>query len=109
MVLSFDPERDWPRPMSIISYDRGLPSNDDFSYVSLEKLTADRPAEGGPPMAERLPPLNALRCFGVAAKHLSFTKAAAELNVTHSAVSHQIKALEEWLGVPLFRRINRGL
>ena len=60
-------------------------------------------------MADRLPPLNALRCFDVAAKHLSFTKAAAELNVTHSAVSHQIKALEEWLGVPLFRRINRGL
>jgi LysR family transcriptional regulator, glycine cleavage system transcriptional activator len=60
-------------------------------------------------MAERLPPLNALRCFDVAAKHLSFTKAAAELHVTHSAVSHQIKALEEWLGLPLFRRINRGL
>jgi LysR family glycine cleavage system transcriptional activator len=60
-------------------------------------------------MAERLPPLNALRCFDVAAKHLSFTKAAAELHVTHSAVSHQIKALEEWLGLPLFRRVNRGL
>ena len=60
-------------------------------------------------MAERLPPLNALRCFDVAAKHLSFTKAAAELNVTHSAVSHQIKALETWLGAPLFRRVNRGL
>jgi len=60
-------------------------------------------------MAERLPPLNSLRCFDAAAKHLSFTKAAAELNVTHSAVSHQIKALEEWLGVPLFRRVNRGL
>ena len=60
-------------------------------------------------MAERLPPLNALRCFVVAAKHLSFTKAAAELNVTHSAVSHQIKALEAWLGAPLFRRVNRGL
>ena len=60
-------------------------------------------------MAERLPPLNALRCFDVASKHLSFTKAAAELNVTHSAVSHQIKALETWLGAPLFRRVNRGL
>lgn len=60
-------------------------------------------------MAERLPPLNALRCFDIAAKHLSFTKAAAELHVTHSAVSHQIKALEEWLGLPLFRRVNRGL
>jgi LysR family glycine cleavage system transcriptional activator len=60
-------------------------------------------------MTDRLPPLNALRCFDVAAKHLSFTKAAAELNVTHSAVSHQIKALEAWLGAPLFRRVNRGL
>jgi LysR family transcriptional regulator, glycine cleavage system transcriptional activator len=60
-------------------------------------------------MAERLPPLNALRSFEVAARHLSFTKAAAELNVTHSAVSHQIKALEEWLGTALFRRVNRGL
>ena len=60
-------------------------------------------------MAERLPPLNALRSFDVAAKHLSFTKAAGEPNVTHSAVSHQIKALEDWLGVPLFRRVNRGL
>jgi LysR family transcriptional regulator, glycine cleavage system transcriptional activator len=60
-------------------------------------------------MAERLPPLNALRCFEVAARHLSFTKAAEELNVTHSAVSHQIKALEEWLGMQLFRRVNRGL
>jgi LysR family transcriptional regulator, glycine cleavage system transcriptional activator len=60
-------------------------------------------------MAERLPPLNALRSFEVAARHLSFTKAAAELNVTHSAVSHQIKALEQWLGMALFRRVNRGL
>ncbi len=60
-------------------------------------------------MADRLPPLNALRCFDIAARHLSFTKAAAELNVTHSAVSHQIKALEDWLGIPLFRRVNRGL
>jgi LysR family glycine cleavage system transcriptional activator len=60
-------------------------------------------------MADRLPPLNALRSFEVAARHLSFTKAAAELNVTHSAVSHQIKALEEWLGIALFRRVSRGL
>jgi LysR family transcriptional regulator, glycine cleavage system transcriptional activator len=60
-------------------------------------------------MAERLPPLNALRSFEVAARHLSFTKAAEELHVTHSAISHQIKALEEWLGVPLFRRLNRSL
>ncbi len=58
---------------------------------------------------ERLPPLTAVRYFEAAARHLSFTKAAAELNVTHGAISHQVKALEEWLGVPLFRRLNRAL
>ena len=57
----------------------------------------------------RLPPLNALRSFEAAARHLSFTKAAAELFVTQAAVSHQIKALEQDLGVPLFRRQNRTL
>jgi LysR family glycine cleavage system transcriptional activator len=57
----------------------------------------------------RLPPLNALRTFEAAARHLSFTKAAAELFVTQTAVSHQIKALEEDLGMALFRRLNRRL
>lgn len=56
-----------------------------------------------------LPPLNALRAFEAAARHLSFTRAAAELHVTQAAVSHQIKALEERLGVKLFRRAGRGL
>lgn len=60
-------------------------------------------------MTTRLPPLNALRTFEAAARHLSFTKAAEELFVTQAAVSHQIKALEEHLGVPLFRRLNRHL
>jgi LysR family transcriptional regulator, glycine cleavage system transcriptional activator len=60
-------------------------------------------------MAERLPPLTAIRYFECAARFLSFTKAAHELNVTHSAISHQIRALEESLGVPLFRRLNRSL
>ncbi len=60
-------------------------------------------------MADRLPPLNALRTFEAAARHLSFTKAATELFVTQAAVSHQIKALEDHLGLPLFRRLNRGL
>ncbi|MEP3247304.1 MAG: transcriptional regulator GcvA [Sneathiella sp.] len=57
----------------------------------------------------RLPPLNALRAFEAAARYLSFSKAAEELYVTPAAVSHQIKALEEWLGVPLFRRMNRAV
>ncbi|MEQ9335336.1 transcriptional regulator GcvA [Thalassobaculum sp.] len=60
-------------------------------------------------MMRPLPPLNALRAFESAARHLSFTKAAAELNVTPAAVSHQVKALEELLGVPLFRRLTRAL
>jgi len=60
-------------------------------------------------MPRRLPPLNALRAFEAAARLLSFTRAADELAVTQAAVSHQIKALEEWIGVPLFRRVNRGL
>ena len=55
-------------------------------------------------MARRLPPLNALRAFeAAAARHLSFTRAAAELNVTQAAISHQVKALEERLGIALFR------
>ena len=57
----------------------------------------------------RLPPLNALRSFEAAARHLSFTKAAEELFVTQAAISHQIKALELDLGVSLFRRLNRAL
>jgi LysR family glycine cleavage system transcriptional activator len=60
-------------------------------------------------MARRLPPLNALRTFEAAARHLSFTKAADELCVTQAAVSHQIKSLEDTLGVQLFRRYNRRL
>jgi LysR family glycine cleavage system transcriptional activator len=58
---------------------------------------------------QRQPPLGALRTFEAAARHLSFTKAAAELFVTQAAVSHQIKTLEEHLGVILFRRFNRAL
>lgn len=57
----------------------------------------------------RLPPLNSLRTFEAAARHLSFTKAAEELFVTQAAVSHQIKALEEFLGIKLFMRKNRAL
>lgn len=60
-------------------------------------------------MARPLPPLNALRAFEAAARHLSFTKAAAELSVTPAAISHQIKALEALLGVSLFHRLPRAL
>jgi LysR family transcriptional regulator, glycine cleavage system transcriptional activator len=60
-------------------------------------------------MKRRLPPLKALPMFEVAARHLSFSAAADELHVTHGAVSRQVKALEGYLGVPLFRRLNRHI
>src|SRR5262245_8862696 len=60
-------------------------------------------------MYTRLPPLNALKAFEAAARHQSVKKAAAELSVTPAAVSHQVKALEDYLGVQLFLRHNRAL
>ena len=60
-------------------------------------------------MKRRLPSLNALRAFEAVARHLSMTKAAEELNVTPAAVSRQVKTLEDYLGVTLFRRANKAL
>jgi LysR family glycine cleavage system transcriptional activator len=60
-------------------------------------------------MTYELPPLNALRAFEAAARHLSFTRAAEELNVTQAAISHQIRNLEDYLQLKLFRRIHRRL
>lgn len=58
---------------------------------------------------DRLPPLNGLRAFEAAARHLSFSRAAEELFVTPAAISHQIKGLEDYLGVVLFRRMPRAV
>src|SRR5260370_19923145 len=60
-------------------------------------------------MPRRLPQLNALKAFEAAARHVSFTHAAAELCVTQGAVSHQVKALESELGVKLFNRERQRL
>jgi LysR family glycine cleavage system transcriptional activator len=60
-------------------------------------------------MARRLPPLNALKAFEAAARQLNFINAANELAVTPSAISHQIKTLEDWAGIPLFRRDGRNI
>jgi len=60
-------------------------------------------------MNPQLPPLNPLRVFESAARHLSFTAAAQELHITQGAVSHQIKTLENWLGFELFERTARRL
>jgi LysR family transcriptional regulator, glycine cleavage system transcriptional activator len=56
----------------------------------------------------RLPPLNAIKAFEAAARLGSFTRAADELNVTHGAVSRQIRLLEDWLGARLFVRTSRN-
>jgi LysR family glycine cleavage system transcriptional activator len=60
-------------------------------------------------MSQPLSPLNALRAFEAIARHLSFAKAAEELHVTPAALSHQIRALEEQLGQPLFVRLTRAI
>ncbi len=60
-------------------------------------------------MTYRLPPLNALRAFEAAARHLSFKDAGEEQSVTPTAISHQIRGLEEYLGFYLFRRLTRAL
>lgn len=60
-------------------------------------------------MPASLPPLNGLRVFECAARHLNFTLAAEELSITQSAVSHQVKGLEEWLGFSLFERHGQRL
>ena len=60
-------------------------------------------------MARKLPPLHLLQLFEAAGRHLSLKKAAEELFLTPSAISHQIKALEENLGIVLFTRLTRGV
>jgi LysR family glycine cleavage system transcriptional activator len=68
-----------------------------------------RPLEGDRPVRSNLPPLNALRTFEAAARHLNFSRAAEELHVTPSAVSHQIKELEIRIGAALFLRAKKSL
>jgi LysR family glycine cleavage system transcriptional activator len=60
-------------------------------------------------MSDRLPPLNTLRVFDAVARHMSFTRAAAELGMTQAAVSYQIKLLEDRIGAPVFLRLPRRL
>lgn len=60
-------------------------------------------------MPDHLPPLAALRTFEAAARHQNFSRAGEELHITHSAISHQMKALERELGVALFHRRSRGV
>lgn len=82
-------------PIDITLYKR------EFYAIQLRKTCVN--------MATTLPPLTALRAFDAAARHMSFSRAADELNVTPAALSFQIKSLEEHLGQPLFRRMNRAV
>jgi LysR family transcriptional regulator, glycine cleavage system transcriptional activator len=77
-------------------------SNDGFEWLACVQIMQTKPAD-------RLPPLDLLASFEAAARHLSFTKAAAERFVTQSAMSRQMRALEDDLGTPLFRRRHRAL
>lgn len=66
--------------------------------------------KAAPSKSRPLPPLNAMRAFEAAARRCSFNEAAAELGVTHGAISRQIRLLEDWLGPPfLFRRLSHGV
>ena len=60
-------------------------------------------------MPRSLPPLNALRAFEAAGRHQSFSGAAEELAVSHSAISRHVRGLEDRLGVQLFRDLPRGV
>src|SRR5690242_19048743 len=80
---------------------RGAISNDRFASNAFPSRMQKDPA--------RLPPLDLLAAFESAARHLSFTRAGAERFVTQSAMSRQIRALEDELGVALFRRRHRAL
>jgi LysR family glycine cleavage system transcriptional activator len=59
-------------------------------------------------MARRLPPFGPLIAFDSVARHRSFTRAAEELGVTQSAISHQVRRLEEFFGMQLLKRLNPG-
>src|SRR6476659_5568764 len=76
---------------------------------SINSLACPRFSHEGEPMPRQLPPLNALRAFEAAARSESFTRAAEELCVTQGAVSHQVKSLEETLGIKLFNRERQRL
>jgi len=82
----------------------------DSANGALQQMINSQPTDHkNSSMSHRLPPLNALRAFEAAARHLSFKNAAQELSVTPTAISHQIKLLEDFLGLPLFHRLTRAL
>src|SRR3984893_7799738 len=85
----------------------GLFGADDKRLMGLLYVTIAH--ELATPMRRRLPPLNALPSFEAAARHLSFSRAADELHVTHGAVSRAVRHLEDHLGVQLMLRATRSV
>ena len=96
-LLKLNPSQEYRRDLGFRQTIICTASHDINSCIGVRKMTA------------RLPSLNGLRAFEAAARHLSFTQAASELNVTQTAISHQIKRLEQELGIRLFIRQNRAL
>jgi len=78
-------------------------------HKALRKIRANRSGKVRLSDHRRLPPLNAIRAFEVAARRGGFQAAAAELNVSANAVGRLVKVLEDWLGVALFKRLPRGV
>jgi LysR family glycine cleavage system transcriptional activator len=109
--MTFYSDLQWLRPP--FSHASANPTNDFPSALDAENLFHEHGSvgvpTGWPSMSYRLPPLNGLRAFEAAARHLSFKRGANELGVTPGAVSQQVRALERALGVALFRRLPRGL
>ncbi len=102
---------DFPPNIQAIMRNGYRSANDQNLGETIEKLSLIENVESIVlvSMAKSHLPLNALRAFEAAARHLSFTKAGLELRVTQAAVSHLVKSLEATLGSPLFRRVPRGL
>lgn len=99
-----------PKPASATLLVSAAAGSRAATLASARRLSAATPASAPPHSPpKRLPPLDALRGFESAARYLSFTRAAQELSVTQSAISRQIKTLEDAVGVPLFARYNRRL
>lgn len=80
-----------------------------LSAIDILPLDDSKKVNHRPTLSKRLPPLNAIRHFEAAARHLSFKRAAEELAVSPAAVTHQVKLLEAWLGTQLFLRETRRI
>jgi LysR family glycine cleavage system transcriptional activator len=90
-------------------HDSALAGRAISAATAADAAAKEQTGRGASASFRRLPPLNALRTFEAAARHRSFTRAAEELAVTPAAVGQQVRLLEDFLGMPLFRRTSRAL